>query len=316
MIEKREFKVPSSDGIHQLHVVAWSPEGAPKGVVQIAHGIAEYMGRYQQYATVLAEHGYYVVGNDHLGQGYTVNSPEELGYTAEKAGWFKMCADLERVRQTVKKEYPEQPYVLLGHSMGSFLARTFLICYPGKVDACILSGTGQEPPAVVAAGGALAKAISIKSGGKWKSDFLEKLMFGSYNKNFAPARTEYDWLTRDTLEVDKYREDPLSGIQASTQLVQDLMTGLEFIWNRKNQEKMDLATPILLYSGDMDPVGGCGKQVRKVYQRFLDLGCKDVTLKLYPQARHELHNELNRGEMFRDVLRWLEEKLYNGKLDE
>ncbi len=310
MVTKQEFTVPSSDGIHQLHVLEWRPEGAPKGVIQISHGIAEHIGRYDQYASMLAERGYYVVGNDHLGHGHTANGPEELGYTAEKAGWFKMCADLDRVRETVKKEFPEQPYVLLGHSMGSFLARTFLIRYPGKVDACILSGTGQEPGAVVTAGAAIAKAAGLKLGGRGKSELLEKLMFGSYNKNFAPIRTEYDWLTRDTLEVDKYLADPLSGFQASVQLVQDLMTGLEFIWNRKNQEKMDPSTPILFYAGDMDPVGGCGKQVRKVYQRFLDVGCKDVTLKLYPQARHEMHNELNRGEMFRDVLRWLEEKLY------
>ena len=308
MVTRQEFTVPSSDGIHQLHVMAWSPEGSPRGVVQISHGIAEHIGRYDQYATVLAEHGYYVVGNDHLGHGHTA-TPEDLGYTAEKAGWFKMCADLERVQQRVKKEYPDLPYALLGHSMGSFLARTFLICYPGKVDACILAGTGQEPSAVVSAGAVLAKAANLKIGGRGKSDFLEKLMFGSYNKNFAPARTAYDWLSRDPLEVDKYIADPLAGFQASTQLVQDLMTGLEFIWNRKNQEKMNRNTPVFFCSGDMDPVGGCGKQVRKVYQRFLDLGCKDVTVKLYPQARHELHNELNREEVYRDVLRWLEEKL-------
>lgn len=306
MVKKREFTVPSSDGVHRLYVAAWSPEGTPRGIVQIAHGISEHIGRYEQYASVLAEHGYYVVGNDHLGHGRSVNGPEELGYTAEQAGWFKMCADLERVRQAVRESHPERPYVLLGHSMGSFLARTFLIRYPGRVDACILSGTGQEPAAVVAAGRVIAKAIGLKEGGREKSGVLEHLMFGSYNKRFAPARTEYDWLTRDTLEVDKYREDPLSGTQASIQLVQDLMTGLSFIWNRRNQEKMDKTTPILLYSGDMDPVGGCGRQVQKVYRRFLNLGCKDVTLKLYPAARHELHNELNREEMFRDVLCWLE----------
>jgi alpha-beta hydrolase superfamily lysophospholipase len=307
MVTKRTFSLPSSDGEHELNVVTWTPEGEPKGVVQISHGIAEHIERYDNYARVLAEAGYFVVGNDHLGHGKTARNPEELGYTTEKAGWFKMCADLEWVRRWVRESYPDLPYVLLGHSMGSFLARTYLIRYPGKVDGCILSGTGQESAAVINLGANLAHLAALRKGGKAHSPTLEQMMFGPYNRKFAPNRTGSDWISRDEAEVDRYLADPLSGFPVSVQLIQDMMCGLSYIWKEENLQKMEKTTPILLYSGDKDPVGGCGKGVKKVYHRLVDVGCQDVTMKLYPEGRHEMHNELNREQVFADVLEWLEE---------
>ncbi|MCD8145452.1 MAG: alpha/beta hydrolase [Oscillospiraceae bacterium] len=184
-----EFTLPSSDGVHTLHVCAWRPEGTPKGVVQISHGIAEHILRYDRYARVLADHGYFVVGNDHLGHGTTADGPRELGYPGEDGGWLHMADDLHRVCQHTRGEYPTLPYVLLGHSMGSFLARTFLIRYPGQVDGCILSGTGQEAAATVRLGGALANAIKRARGGSSRLDIIQKLCFGSFNKKIQSPRT-------------------------------------------------------------------------------------------------------------------------------
>jgi alpha-beta hydrolase superfamily lysophospholipase len=310
MVTKGEFRLPSSDGIHQLYVREWVPEGDVRGVIQLSHGIAEHMGRYEEYATVLAQAGYYVVGADHLGHGRTANGPEELGYTAEKAGWLKLCADLERVYQRAKRAYPDVPYVLLGHSMGSFLARTFLIRYPGRVDGCILSGTGQEAGAVVTLGANIAHLTAKKVGHQGRSPFLQKLMFGSYNRGFDPAEGEYAWISGVPQVVADYEADPLSGGIATCRLVEDMMWGLTYIWKAENLRKMDLSTPILLYSGDKDPVGGQGKQVEKVYRRFVDLGCQNVTMKLYPGGRHEMHNEENRQQVFQDVLDWLDENYF------
>lgn len=301
-----EFTLPSTDGIHKLHVCAWLPEGEPKAIVQISHGIAEYAARYDRYARVLASHGYYVVANDHLGHGLTAQSREELGYPGEEGGWLHMADDLHVVSQHVRGDYPALPYILLGHSMGSFLARTYLIRYPGQVDGCILSGTGQEPAGAVRSGEALAAALKKAQKGSSKVAMIQKLMFGNYVKKIDHPRTPQDWLSRDPGEVDAYRADPMCGAPVSTALACELLFGLRYIWNPENLARMDRNTPIYFYSGDADPVGSYGKGVQKVAERFKALGCRDVTVKLYPGGRHEMHNETNREEVYRDTLRWLE----------
>lgn len=300
MINRHEFYYPSSDGTHQVHGVLWLPEeGEPKAVVQITHGICEYILRYDPFAQFLASHGYAVTGNDHLGHGKSVHDSEELGYFTD---WFTLTRDLYTLRRRIGEQFPNRPYFLLGHSMGSFQARTYLIDYPGTVTGCILSGTGQEAPATVAAGKFLT---GIGDGHKVNKIFY-KLSIGAYNAAFKPNRTPADWISRDTEVVDRYLADPLCKFPTKAAMNHAMMTGLQYIANKRNLARMDKAIPVALFSGDADPVGAMGKGVETVYGFFKDAGCKDVTMKLYPGARHEILNEINREEVFNDLLTWLE----------
>lgn len=307
-MNKREFTYPSSDGIHQIHAIEWIPDGTPKGAVQIVHGICEYVDRYDEFASYLCRQGWYVAGEDHLGHGGTAKDKEELGFTAETDGWFKMTDDLERLSRYIRENYPDIPLVMLGHSMGSFLARTFLCRYPKILDGCMLSGTGQVAPAVTSAGKLVAKVERKRLGSRGRSDLLQSMAFGAYNKNFKPVKTGCEWISRDEAQVAKYASDPYTQFLPTTTLFGDMMGGLQYIWDEANLKNMDTDLPIYIYSGDMDPVGGEGKQVRQVCDRFKALGCRDVTLKLYAGGRHEMHNEVNRLEVYRDVAAWLESK--------
>ena len=301
MANRQEFFYPSSDGVHQVHGVLWLPEaGEPKGVVQITHGICEYALRYEPFALFLTEQGYAVTGSDHLGHGLTAAGPEEYGFFAD---WFTLTKDLYALRKQIGSQYPELPYFLLGHSMGSFQARTYLIDYPGTVDGCILSGTGQEGALTVALGKLLT---SIGDPHKVNKLFLS-ISLGAYNKKFAPNRTSADWISRDEAVVDRYLADPLCNFPTRAGMNHAMMTGLQYIAKKENLAKMDKNTPVGLFSGDADPVGAMGEGVKKVYGFFRDAGCRNVTMKLYPGARHEILNETNRQEVYADLLAWLEE---------
>ena len=301
MANRQEFFYPSCDGVHQVHGVLWLPEtGEPKGVVQITHGICEYALRYEPFAVFLTEQGYAVTGSDHLGHGLTASGPEEYGYFTD---WFALTKDLYSLRKQIGSRYPELPYFLLGHSMGSFQARTYLIDYPGTVDGCILSGTGQEGALTVALGKLLT---SIGDPHKVNKLFLS-ISLGAYNKKFAPNRTSADWISRDEAVVDRYLADPLCNFPTRAGMNHAMMTGLQYIAKKENLAKMDKTTPVGLFSGDVDRVGAMGEGVKKVYGFFRDAGCQNVTMKLYPGARHEILNETNRQEVYADLLAWLEE---------
>ena len=310
MTNTNTFRFPSCDGTHQIFARQWLPsEGAPKAVVQIAHGVSEYIDRYAPVARYLADHGFVVVGCDHLGHGRTVLSPEEYGFFAEQKGWHTVVGDIRRLRTLMGQKYPDLPYFLLGHSMGSFLARTYLIDWPGTLTGAILSGTGQEPPAMVKAGWILSNLVSKISGPRAHSKLVEKLSFGAYNKQFAPTRTRADWISRDEAIVDAYIADPLCEFLPTAGLFRDMMEGLQYIASKANLNKMDPTTPVYIFSGDRDPVGGNGEGVQKVAGFFRDAGTEDLTVKLYPEGRHEMMNEINRDEVFADLLAWLEDHI-------
>lgn len=267
-------------------------------MVQLVHGICEYALRYEPFASFLTEHGFAVVGHDHLGHGLTARGPEEYGYFTQ---WWDLVRDVRGVQAKVKESYPELPYFLLGHSMGSFVARTFLIDYPGEVDGCILSGTGQEPAVTVAAG----KLLTGLGDPHKVNKLFYQLSIGAYNRKFAPARTGADWICRDERVVDAYLADPLCNFQTTAGMNHAMMTGLQYVAWKKNLARMDKDTPIYFFAGDSDPVGAMGKGVQKVAGWFREAGVKDVTVKLYPGGRHEMLNELNREEAFRDTLAWI-----------
>lgn len=300
MVNVEEFYYPSSDGIHQVHAVLWTPEGGEvKGVVQLVHGICEYILRYDQFARFLAARGYVVVGNDHLGHGKTAKGPQEYGYFTQ---WWDLVHDVRALQLKMKETYPELPYFLLGHSMGSFVARTFLIDYPGSLNGCILSGTGQEPSAMVAAG----KLLTGMGDPSKVNKLFYNLSIGAYNKKFAPTRTSADWICRDEKVVDAYLADPLCNFPTKAGMNHAMMTGLQYVADKENLRKMDKNLPVYFFAGDRDPVGAMGKGVKKVSGWFREAGMKDVTVKLYPGGRHEMLNETNREEVYADVLNWLD----------
>ena len=307
MIQTFDFSYPSSDKIHTVHAREWVPEGRPRGVVQIVHGVAEHIGRYDSVARFLASRGYVVCGEDHLGHGLTAGG--KFGYFGPKNGWDLVARDVRRLRQLEGEKLPNLPYVILGHSMGSFLTRTYLIRWPGTVDAAVLSGPGQEPAAAVASGKALSGSLCRLKGPDHVSRLVNELSLGSYNKAFKPNRTSSDWLSRDEAAVDAYLADPLCTFIPTVSMFRDMMGGLQFIASRANLAKMNKSTPIYLLSGDRDPVGSMGAGVRKVEGMLRSAGCQDVTVKLYPGGRHEMFNEINRQEVFNDLIAWIESKL-------
>lgn len=310
MTNTNTFRFPSCDGTHQIFARQWLPTtGHPKAVVQIVHGVSEYIDRYAIAARYLADHGFVVVGCDHLGHGRTAEGPGEYGFFAEQNGWHTVSGDVRRLRTLTGQKYPDLPYFLLGHSMGSFLTRTYLIDWPGTLTGAVLSGTGQEEPAMVTAGWHLANLVCRLSGPRAHSKLVEKLSFGAYNKQFSPTRTHADWISRDETVVDAYITDPLCDFLPTAGMFRDMMEGLRYIADKSNLKKMDPATPIYLFSGDRDPVGGNGAGVQKVAGFFRAAGTEDLTVKLYPDGRHEMMNEINRDEVFSDLLTWLENHL-------
>ena len=306
---KSEFTYPSQDGKTAIHAVEWLPEGEVRAVVQIAHGVAEYVNRYEAFARFLAGHGFAVVGNDHLGHGLSVAPGAPRLYFGPKGSWQTVVDDLYTLYKRERSAFPGVPYFLLGHSMGSFLSRTYLIRYPGTVDGAVLMGTGQMPPAMVAAGQAIARAEGLRIGWEKVSPVVERLAFGTYNKAFAPNRTGYDWLSVNEANVDAYLADGLCGGNASVGLFREMLSGIRFITRRENLQRMNCNTPILFISGEQDPVGDFGKGVRRAWDSFRKAGVRQVDLKLYPGLRHEILNEDGCEAVYGDLLAWFLDKI-------
>lgn len=308
---RNEFTFLSADQQTQIHAVEWLPEGEVRAVLQISHGVSEYILRYEPFAESLAAHGFAVVGHDHLGHGSSMSPGGKPMYFGPKGSWNWVVQDIETRRTLAKERFPDRPYFLLGHSMGSFLARTYLIRHPGKVDGAILMGTGQMAPILITGGKAVAFVEGLRVGESNASPLVQQLAFGTYNKIFAPNRTGFDWLSVNPANVDSYIADPLCGGNPSIGLFREMLGGMSFIANPKELKKMDLTTPILFISGEMDPVGDCGKGVQRAYTSFQNAGVQDVSLKLYPELRHEILNETCCETVYKDILQWLVSKLPN-----
>ena len=279
----------------------WKPEGSPKAIVQLVHGMAEHIDRYDRPAKALAKAGYLVIGRNHRGHG---PNAELLGYFADENGWQKLIDDTYADAQDIRKQYPHLPYFLLGHSMGSFLAREYAVQHGKELSGLILSGTGFYPLALCRSGRLMAK-LSPK---KKPAHMVNNIAFAGNNKPFAPGRTGFEWLSRDEKEVDKYVADPLCGFCFTGSAFADFFGGLEALTDEKRVAGMPKALPVYFMSGDQDPVGQMGKGVQQVADQFRRVGMKDVTVKLYKDARHELFNELNQDEVTADLIAWLERK--------
>ena len=300
----KEFSFPVRNQT-EIHCCKWTPEGTPRGVIQIVHGVAEYAARYDELAKVFTDHGFVVVGEDHMGHGGSIS--EQIPQGCFAGGWKTVVSDTYRLLRMTKEDYPDLPYIIYGHSMGSFITRTLLYTYPeAGLKAAVISGTGWTNPVVLAAGRAVCKLEARKLGMNGVSPTIGKLMFGSYTKDLGEVRTPFDWLSRDPAEVDKYIADPLLGFDTSIGLAYEMLGGIGMNQKKANLDKMPKNLPVLFVSGSMDPVGANGKGVEQTVRAFRAAGMQDVTLKLYEGGRHEMHNEINREELHKDVLEFLE----------
>ena len=306
MAIKQQFFYPSSDDIHQINAIRWLPEQTPyKGIVQIVHGMVEFIDRYDEFARFLCDKGYIVVGEDHLGHGHSVNDESEWGYFGKSNGFNFIIKDLCQLHKMQTKEFGDIPYYMLGHSMGSFLARIYITKYGRHLTGAIIMGTGNQPPALAGAGLLLAYIISAFKGDTCRCPFINNMAFGAYNKKFEPARTNYDWLTKDEAIVDTYVKEPRCTFMFTLGAYKELFKGLLYVGNKKNIAKTPKELPILVISGAMDPVGDFGKGVQGVYEMFVAAGIDDAAIKLYDDGRHEILNETNRQEVYEDISVWL-----------
>ena len=309
MPEIRDFYFPSTNGKNKILARICTPDKPPKAVVQIAHGIAEHISRYDPFMFFLAENGYVAVGNDHLGHGLSAENEDGLGIFDTQNGWTYAVDDMKALRDQVRQEFHDIPYIFFGHSMGSFLTRTYLIRYPDQYDAAILSGTGQQSPALINAGFFAANLLTLLRGPGADGKLLNDMAFGSYCKKIDNPRTPFDWLSTNEENVDRYIADPLYGFVAKCSMYRDMMGGLKFLTKQSNIDKMNKDAPIYFMSGAEDPVGDYGAGVEKAYRAFCDAGLHDVTMKLYPGGRHEMLNETNREEVMQDILAWLDQRV-------
>ncbi len=309
MVEET-LKLEVSDG-HKIFVYNWRPDGdnRVKGIVQIAHGMAETAYRYNRFAKRLVEQGYIVYANDHRGHGKTAASLDEVGYIGPD-GFNRMVEDMKELTQFIQnKENSDLPLFLFGHSMGSFLSQRYISLYGNSIQGVILSGTSGSQGPILNIGIGIAKREIAKNGPKARSPRLNDLSFGSYNKKFEPSRTEFDWLTRDEKEVDKYMEDPYCGGIFTTSFYYDFFKGLKENFKKSNLENIPKNLPIYIFAGDKDPVGNMGKGVLKLVKTYQRLGIKDLEYKLYKDGRHEMLNEINRDEVMEDVINWLDKHI-------
>lgn len=303
---RRDFWYDSK-GAGKIHGCRWAPEGEPRGICQIVHGIAEYVERYENFAEYLNSLGFLVIAEDHMGHGQSVNGGGIRGYF--HGGWFTAVEDTYQLLKDTRAEFPQLPYVLFGHSMGSFMTRTLLITHPDSgISAAVLCGTGWLPDPALPVAEKILEKVCSKRDTTGPSPLLQKLMFKGYNRKVEHPRTAYDWLTRDNQVVDAYIANPLCGFTVSAGLVRDMLSGIQFIQKEKQLEKMEKSLPVLFLAGGDDPVGSYGKGVRHAAEAFRKAGMTDVTEKIYPLCRHEVLNEINREEILRDTAAWMHEK--------
>lgn len=309
-ISFRERRFPSASGVCDIRYRMWIPED-PCAAVQIAHGMAEHIDRYDAFARFLASNGVLVYGMDIAGHGKSVRAGMPLGFFGDENGWDAILQDMRTLHDIAKKEFPALPNILFGHSMGSFIARTYAGRNGEDFEAFVFSGTAGKNP-VLPIGMMLAKSEIKKTGGRTPSEKLFKMSFGAYNKAFKPNRTENDWLSRDTEQVDCYVADPLCGFPFTSSAMLEVFKGLGEVSSAKWASRVP-KRPILLMSGAMDPVGGMGKGVRQV-AGWLEKTGHSVEMKLYEGGRHEMLNETNRADVYNDVLLFIETVMAEGEL--
>jgi alpha-beta hydrolase superfamily lysophospholipase len=296
-----EFTFRTDDG-QTLLARRWLPDAPARAAVQIAHGLAEHSGRYARLAAALNATSYAVYANDHRGHGART-LPADLGYFADEGGWDKVVGDLWTMNRLIATEQPGAPVVFLGHSLGSFLGRSFIAKHSDALAGVALSGANGKPPAIATLGRFIARVERLRLGKRGKSQLIFKMWFGDFNKPFQPARTPFDWLSRDDKEVDAYVADPFSGFPFTTQLAIDVLDALPHATSPTSLAPIRKDMPLYVFSGERDPVGA---NIQGLIQDLKAAGFTRLTTRIYPGARHETLNETNRDEVTHDLIAWLD----------
>lgn len=309
-MKKYTEKIASTDSKNNLNVIIWETEKEPIGVLQIVHGMAEYIDRYDNFAKYMTEQGFNVIGHDHLGHGHSVSDERDYGFFAEENGDKIIIEDMHSVTQYAREKWEELPNFILGHSMGSFCLRQYLTKYSNDVFGAIIMGTGWIPSAAALLGKTIATNTCKSKGSHTVNPLLIKLTLEPYNKPFAPARTNCDWLSRDEKQVDLYVSDKLCGFDFTAGAYKDFFTILEKIAKNRQLIGMRKSLPILITSGSVDPVGG-KKACEKLNAQYKRCGIDDVTLKLWENDRHEILNELDKSDVYDYIYNWLKNKIQN-----
>lgn len=305
-MKKETFYFDSRDNQSKLYGVRYTPEnGAIKCVVQIVHGMAEHIERYEEFAQFLADRGCVVTGEDHLGHGKSVPQGGTYGYFCKQDPATVVVRDVHRLKKMTQELYPGVPYFIIGHSMGSFILRNYLCRYGSGIDGAVIMGTGMQPRALIKLSKALGAVIQLFAGEKHVSRFLNRAAFGAYNKHFPDVRTESDWLSKDENRVNAYRNDPLCGFVFTVNGFRTLFELIDRIQQKDNLHKIPKDLPILMISGADDPVGEYGKGVRRACDSLRNAGMENICFKLYETDRHELLNETDREEIMQEICRWI-----------
>ena len=292
----------ASDGENIFYYEFLPEDNNVKFIMQIAHGMAEHSARYKDFAEFLVNKGAAVYISDHRGHGKNVETPEEYGVWPNKNTWFNIVDDLKLLNDIATKNYPKVPNYILGHSMGSFLLRTFIITYSNELDGIIISGTGTYSSTLLKAGKILTNIDILFKGTAHRSKLIDKMAFGGFNKNYDKP---YQWLTRDQEIIDKFIEDPYNGGVMASSFYRSFFSGIIYLNKMENAKKIRKNLPVLFISGSEDPVGNNSKGVMEAIDFYKKTGLEKIDFKIYPDARHEILNETNKKEVYNDIYKWI-----------
>lgn len=299
-MKKIYFSYLSSNKKTTINAVKWLPSTTPKGIIQIAHGVTEYIERYEEFATYMTNQGYIVVGNDHLGHGRSLIEQKRM-YTGGLNSWQYLVEDIRQCHEITTKEFPRLPYYILGFSLGSFLVRNYLSDYNPRVSKVFLVGTGYQNPLLISIVKGIVKQEIKKYGDSAYTDKINELSFGTYNKQLKNPKTKYDWLSKSKNNLEKYQQDPMVGKELTTSLFYEMLEGISYTSKESTIKKMNKSLPIIILSGEEDPVGEMTKGVIKYNNKLKKLGYKTV-LKIYPNMRHDIFHENLSNKVLEDIL--------------
>ena len=306
-MKKENIYFESRDGVSKLHAIVWSDETKkPIGILQIIHGMAEYIDRYDDFARFMVKKGFVVVGDDHLGHGDSVGENGTFGYFCKKDPATVLVRDEHRLKKLMEGKYPGVSYYILGHSMGSFIARNYLNRYGSGIQGMIVMGTGNQSKALLGASKVLVGLTGFFCGEKHVAKFINKLAFGTYNRAIEDAKTNVDWLTKDETIVDKYIADERCGFTFTVNGFRGLFELIYRLQKPKNFVNIPKQIPVFFVSGEEDPVGDYGEGVIGAKNDLVRAGLENVSMKLYPGDRHEILNETDKDIVYQDIYEWLE----------
>ena len=302
------FTFLSNDNVTAVHAVKWTPDsGEYKAILQITHGMVEYIERYQAFAEFLTDKGYMVVGHDHIGHGQSLASADKLGYFCEGSPSDVLVEDMHKLRNLIQEENPDVPYFMMGHSMGSFLLRKYLAFHGEKLRGAVIMGTGFIPENMTSLALMLTGVVAKIRGQMHRSKLIQSLAFGADYKDFdmTGGKPEDSWLTKDVQIVNAYYADPKCGYMFTVNGYKGLFEAVNYSCNAENAARLPKKLPLFVVSGAQDPVGGLGKGVKDVYDMYKACGMLDLTYKLYENDRHEILNETDRQNVYEDILAWM-----------